>query len=235
MDKLDELKMRIYGAEVLRIMKNFYSYDVLSSLTGLSPQILSRYVTGHFLPSLDRAKNFVEVFKKRILKEALLRNIEVRDNVVVNIKLLSNARLLSQLAKVVAVEFMNLKVSVVLTKETDGIPLATFVAGELNARLVIAKQRKEVGVENFIEVKQVFPSGVYSYIYIPKELLPRGSNVLIVDDIIRSGSTVRALIEACNLMKAHVVGIYTILAIGEGIKRIEKDYKVPIKALLYLK
>ncbi len=233
--RIAELKTKIFGAEALRAMKEIYPYDVLSSLTGLSPQILSRYVTGHFLPNLERARTFIRIFREHVLKEAVLKNVEVRNNVVVNIRLLSNTRLLSQIAKAVASEFTGKEVKIVLTKETDGIPFATLVANEIKANLVIAKQSKEVGVEEFIEVRQIYPSGIYSYVYVPKDLISRGDRVLIVDDIIRSGSTIRALIEICHSVRADIVGVCAIVAIGNGVDRLTEEYGIPVNVIARLR
>lgn len=234
MARAPELRLRMHGAEALRAMKEVYSYDDLARITGLSPQVLSRYVSGRFLPSAERARLFLRLFKERVLSRLVLDSIEVRGGVVVNTSLLSNARLLSQVARVVASEFAGTGVTAVLTKETDGIPLATLVASYLEAKLVVAKEAKEVGVEEFVEVRQVYPSGMYTYIYVPKGLVARGDRVLIVDDVIRSGSTVRALAEVCRVARASVVGVYAILAVTGADERLSEELGVPVRVLARL-
>ncbi|MCS7384808.1 MAG: hypothetical protein NDF53_03645, partial [archaeon GB-1867-097] len=126
-----ELKIRLNGAEVLRTLKEIYSYQELSKLTKLSPQILLRYIKGQFLPSLERAELFTKIFKEKALKKAILRNIEIRENIIVNVKLLSNIRILNQIAKTIITEIYDKGITAIVTKETDGVPLATLIANKL--------------------------------------------------------------------------------------------------------
>jgi len=56
-------------------------------------------------------------------------------------------------------------------------------------------------------------------LYIPKGAIKRGDSVLIVDDIIRSGETQRALINLVTKSKAEVAGIFALIAVGEEWKK----------------
>lgn len=227
-----ELKIRLNGAEVLRTLKEIYSYQELSKLTKLSPQILLRYIKGQFLPSLERAELFTKIFKEKALKKAILRNIEIRENIIVNVKLLSNIRILNQIAKTIITEIYDKGITAIVTKETDGVPLATLIANKLEAKLVVAKNRKEPGIKEFIEVKQVYSGGLYDYIYIPKNIIRREEKILIIDDIVRTGSTIRALVEACLKEKAKIIKIFTIISVGEGLNKIGEEYGIPVEALV---
>lgn len=234
LDRTIEFKARLYGVEALRTMKELYPYEFLARLTGLSPQILSRYVTGQFLPSLERAEMFINIFKNYTLKDAILKNIIVRGGVIDNVKLLSNTKLLSQISRLIAADNLEAEITKVLTKEADGIPLATLVARELSADLIIAKHKKELGVDDFLEVKQVYPSGTYSYIYVPKPLISKRDRILIVDDILRSGSTIEALLNLCGEAKAEVVGVSVILGLKRGLEMLKKKYRVRVDCIVEL-
>jgi adenine phosphoribosyltransferase len=122
-----------------------------------------------------------------------------------------------------------------MTAAVDGIPMATLVANILNVDLVIAKKEKEVGVENFLEEVYIpKDSAVMMSFYIPKKAIKRGDSVLIVDDVIRSGETQRALINLVEKAKAEVAGIFSIIVVGdEWRKKVELD--CPFETILELK
>lgn len=232
-EKLEEVKLRLRAVECLRTLKGVYTYKFLSRITGLSASVLSRYVRGHVLPSLDRSKALIAALKKSYLVEAIRRKVSVANGVLDVSELLSDPTLLGLVAKVAVSEFsFASSISVVLTKETDGVPLATLVASELGARLAIAKKGRELGVQGFLEAKQVFPSGVYTYIYLPRSGLKRRDRVLIVDDIIRSGSTVSALAELCTKARATVVGAFAIFSLGRPLSELTERFNFPVKVLV---
>jgi adenine/guanine phosphoribosyltransferase-like PRPP-binding protein len=235
MDKLIELRTRMYSVEVLRLLKSMYQYNELSRETGLPPPVLSRYVNGYVLPSLERAKMFIQLFKSVYLKQAAESKIIKRENIIQITPLLSDTRLLSYIAKLISDEFSESGVTKVLTKETDGIPLAVLVGNEFGVPVIVAKNKKELGIDSFIEARQTYVSGVYTYIYVPKNLIRRGDRVLIVDDVIRSGSTIRALINICREVRAEIAGIYALASIGNSIENLRNEYPYPVKSLLIIK
>ena len=55
---------------------------------------------------------------------------------------------------------------------------------------------------------------------------------MIVDDIIRSGSTVKALIRFCESVKADIAGVYAILSVGEGVDRIAREHGIRIETIV---
>jgi adenine/guanine phosphoribosyltransferase-like PRPP-binding protein len=104
-----------------------------------------------------------------------------------------------------------------MTAAVDGIPLATMIAEAFGVNLVLAKNTKEVGIPDFIEENYIpSNSAVRMVLYIPKKSLKRGDSVLIVDDIIRSGETQKALMKIVSKARAEVAGIYALIGVGEN-------------------
>ncbi len=122
----------------------------------------------------------------------------------------------------------------VLTMETDGIPVAYQIASILGKEVAVARKSKEIGVRKFIEIKQVFESGTYRYIYLHKDALRRGEYVLLADDIIRTGATIRALINLCKEARANVSSIFTVISIGKMHERLEEELGVPVISFMEL-
>lgn len=64
--------------------------------------------------------------------------------------------------------------------------------------------------------------------------LRKGENVLIVDDVIRSGETQRALLEMCGQAGAKPVGMFFLISVGDVIDRLKEEYSIPVESLIRL-
>jgi len=232
MDKYLEMKTRLSSVEVLRLIKENKSYGELSSLLGLSAPILSRYINGHVLPSLERSKKIVEAFEEQ-LTDLIKKRIKFEDERILDHSaVIYNPSLLDKISKLAFHEFSSMKVDKVLTVETDGIPLAVQVSKEFDVNFVVAKNRKEMGIRDFIEVKRVFSSGAYSYLFIPKGSIEKNEHVLIVDDAVRTGFTLETLLEICKKCGAEPIGIFAIICFEDTLNRLRQKLNYPVKVLV---
>ena len=64
------------------------------------------------------------------------------------------------------------------------------VAGEFNVNLAVARAEKDLGVEEFFEQKVVYSPSSVKYLYLPKNAIKKGEHILVVDDMVRSGTTI---------------------------------------------
>ena len=101
------------------------------------------------------------------------------------------------------------KISVVLTAEASGIPLATICAEKFGVPMIFAKKAKSDNIENGL-----FKSEVWSYTYkkkftliVSKEWLHESDNVLIIDDFMAKGNAVQGLIDIVQEAKCGLEGI----------------------------
>lgn len=215
--------------ELLRLAKKRYTYRELSSKLGLPVTVLSRYVRGHVLPTGRRARE---------IWTALSKFVSLRDEIAYRLKfdemgyfdntnIITDISLLSQAAHYALRRFAGKRVTKILTAAVDGIPLATIVANTFGVDLLVAKKEKEVGVHEFLEEVYIpGDSAVMVSLFLPKKALKKADNVLIVDDVIRTGETQRALIKLVERAKAEVAGIFVLIAIGDGWKKLEARYTV---------
>jgi adenine phosphoribosyltransferase len=237
MGRVADVKSRISSVELLATLKKNYSYRELSSLLGLSAPILSRYVKGHVLPSSARSEKFVAVFREKMLRKMISDQIRLtQDGTYDMSKVITNIGLLRQIAKVVYSEFGLFQVNKILTMEVDGIPLAVEVAGEFNVNTIIAKEERDLGVDNFYEQKVVYSPDVVKYLYLAKESIKKGEHVLIVDDLVRSGITIDALVRLAEKAKARVVGVFTIASIDQSMQKLKSrlNLNCPVESLVSL-
>jgi len=229
---MEQVQKKINTIYLLKVVKSRYTYNELSQITGLPITVLARYAGGSVLPSDERADELYRVLTERIPLEELISSRLILDEsgyfdssrVIWDVNLL---RLISHKAVIL---FMGRRIDKVMTAAVDGIPLASFVAEELNADLVIAKRYNEVGVKDFLEATYVIgSSAVVSSLYVPKNALKKDDNVLIVDDAIRTGETDIALIRLVEKAKANIVGIFILIATGKDWReKLQKRANAPI-------
>jgi len=62
--------------------------------------------------------------------------------------------------------------------------------------------------------------------------ISRGDRVIIVDDVVSTGGTLRAIIEGIRDMGAEIVDILVVVEKGEGKELLEKELDVEIKTLV---
>jgi adenine phosphoribosyltransferase len=204
MSRVADVKTRISSVELLATLKKSYSYRELSAVLGLSAPILSRYVRGHVLPSAARSEKFIATFREKLLRKMIMDEVRVSQDGSYDISsVISNVGLLRQIAKVVYSEFNLVPVEKVVTMEVDGIPLAAEVAGEFNVNLAVVRTEKELGVEEFIEQKAVYSPSTVRYLYIPRMAIKKGEHILVVDDMVRSGTTIEAMTRIAEKSSAY--------------------------------
>jgi len=230
-NKLDEIKIKIAAIEVLRALKESYSYQELSEKTGLPIPVLSRYINGHVLPGLNRSELILNKFGFEHVSSMIQKRIKIIDekNKVLNITEATTDSIILRLAsQIVFSNHKTQRIDKIVTKETMGIPFATMVAHAFGAKLVVARSRKELGVERFIEVRRIFSDGTYAYLYVPRHLLKKRENVLLVDDAIRTGSTMKALAEICKVAGVNSLGAYSLVSIGNITETLSKELMFPV-------
>lgn len=234
----ENLKLRLMTIELLRTAKKQYTYRELSSKTGLPVTVLSRYAKGHVLPNAERARLLWKTLTKMVgLHIELRRRIEFNnEGYFDNTEIIGDFNILRQAAHHALAVFAGRRVTKVLTSAVDGIPLATMVANNLGVNLVIAKLNKEIGVPAFIEETFALKdSGVTKTLYVPRDTLKRRDSVLIVDDMIKTGEEMVALINIIHKAKAEVSGIYSLIAVGdEWQKKINLPKDCPVEVVTKL-
>ena len=237
MSQLKSVQEKLRLVRILRLLKKSHTYEELSKITGLPITVLNRYVRGKVLPSTERTRELLELLRPYVnIEDEVRKRIKFDERGFFdNMPVLSDTALMSIIAEEVAGRYMDVNVDKVLTAATDGIPLAVHVARELNVDVVYAKKKKEVGVEKFYEVSYVpSASGSVTTLYLPHWALRKGEKVLIIDDVIRSGETQKALLEMCRQAGAKPVGMFFLVSVGDVIEHLKDEYSIPVESLIKL-
>lgn len=225
----------LYFRELLRQIKRLYRWDYISSRTGIAPSTLSRYLHGRIIPNPDRVDNLINLLETLLNIEELIRDSLMIDKYgyLNNQKIITDIGFLKFIALKTSWRYQG-KLDLVLSPATDGVPYATLVAEYLGTPMVIAKDRKEVGVHKHLEASVISDDGSVRTLYVAKGPLKKGYRVLIVDDVIRTGETHRGLIELIKKAGAIPLGIHVIIAIGSKWRYLEDKYNIPIEAVVRL-
>ncbi|MEM4971591.1 MAG: phosphoribosyltransferase family protein [Sulfolobales archaeon] len=219
----------------LRLVKKNLKYSDLQEVLGIPAPVLWRYIAGVVRPTRERASEILRtLIEKGVLRRVIAKRLRMVDGDVVNMYSLVYSTDILWLASIEAYyHFKDQYLEVALTTEVDGIPVGLAIASMLDLDLVVAKRRKELGFSEFYEETYLSrdPPSLVT-LYVPKESLPKGSRVLIVDDLLRSGRTLKALINIVRQAKAEVVGIFSLVAIGNEWRDVIKDLNVRTVVLI---
>ncbi|MFO7832624.1 MAG: phosphoribosyltransferase family protein [Halohasta sp.] len=233
MNRAEKAALQLQAVAVLRMLKETRTYEELSEVTGLPAGDLNRYVNGHVLPGVERAREVVDGIGREALADELKARVSFDDEGYVdNSAVVFEQSFLDLVAPVAANSFGFERPDVVLTAATDGITIGAAMASYFDARLAYAKKSKETAVEEFIESRQRLASGIELTYYLPACALEAGQSVLIVDDLIRSGETQELLLDIARQADAHVAGVFALIAVGNrGMLRAEELTDAPVGAL----
>jgi adenine/guanine phosphoribosyltransferase-like PRPP-binding protein len=217
-DKLSAMRLRLSSVDYLVAVKQRHKYSELERYTGLKPSVLTRYVKGRVIPSVERAKQLVSVLSEHFGLASLFGEYVYVDpsGMVDDTELVADPSVLRLAATEVAVKFGDMDVDKVVTMASDGIAYAAFVADTLGAKMVIAKKEKEKGVKKFVSSEApIGDSGLYLTAYAPANIIRKGDRCLIVDDLVRSGETQEALTNLVKQMGAEVLGYSFLVAVTD--------------------
>lgn len=122
--------------------------------------------------------------------------------------LLSTPEIISELGKIIAVEYTDQKVDAVMTVATKGVPLAQAVATYLNVPFLIVRRDSKVTEGATISVNYASATATrVEKMELSKRSLKRGARVLIVDDFLKGGGTIAGMRSLVAEFEAHTVGV----------------------------
>jgi adenine phosphoribosyltransferase len=123
------------------------------------------------------------------------------------------------------------KIDMILGIEAMGLPLTAPLSMATGLPLIIARKRSS-GLEGEVEIDQ---STGYSKGAMYLNDLKKGERIVILDDVLSTGGTLKAVIEGVRRAGAQVAEIVTVVEKGGGMKRLQEDYPgIRIQSLVRL-
>jgi adenine phosphoribosyltransferase len=120
------------------------------------------------------------------------------------------------------------KIDKIVTMEAMGIPLATALSLKMDIPFTIIRKRA-YGLPDEVSVKQV--TG-YSKSQLYINGLKKGDTIVIVDDVLSTGGTLRTVLSVLKTMDIAVKGVFIAVDRGNVAENIAKESNVPIDALV---
>lgn len=149
----------------------------------------------------------------KALENKILLDAKVIDNKILKVDFFFNyqidTKILKDVGEYLASKFKN--VDKVLTIEASGIAFGIAVAYALgNVPVIFAKKSKTaltINDDNYICLIHSFTHGDDCHVYVRKDFLKPGDNVLIVDDFLATGNAAIGLLDILKEAKCNVVGL----------------------------
>lgn len=118
-------------------------------------------------------------------------------------------KLMAGMGKALADVFRNVRVDRILTAEISGIAPAMMTGLELGVPVVYARKKRPITMAGpiYIETAPSHTKGGIVELLVSGEFLQAGENVLIIDDFLATGETLKALARLVTSAQAHVVGV----------------------------
>ena len=177
----------------------------------------------------------MEALKRRILAEG--RNLGsgiLKIDSIINHQIPPD--LMMEMGKELAHRFDGVKVDRILTAEISGIAPALMTGLALGVPIVYARKTKPITMFGpvFLETAPSHTKGTEVNLLVAAEFMPPNQNVLIVDDFLATGKTLRALVRIVEGAQSKVAGVGVVVEKtfegGRDYMR-QKGYTMPIEAL----
>ncbi len=238
MSSIDDMLLRLEAISLLRRLKKYYKYRELRNYFGLDIPLLSKYVRGRLLPGKRRAEEIIQ-------KTLEIFNIEneikkyINQGVYNYPELMNLSAFSSDILFYIIIRAYNLykksNITKILSVEGGSLLIASPIAMLLDKGLVYAlKDRyiKNAVIEPYSPTNRI-QTRYMKFIALPKNALNSEDKVLIIDDIIGSGTTVIALLNIARKLASEIVGIFCVgISSKKIVNYIEENYRVKVSYLI---
>ena len=141
------------------------------------------------------------------------------------IDLIYDPTIVSKIGKIFASNIDYSDADYVVTMETKGIPMALMTAKAMNLPLVII--RKDMKVSEGSTLSMTYVTGDNSKVQsmsLPRKALKPDSKVIIIDDFMRGGGTIKGMIDLMTEFGAEVVGTGVFISTTQPEEKMVKNY-----------
>ena len=141
------------------------------------------------------------------------------------IDLIYNPAIVAKIGKIFASNLDYSEADYVVTMETKGIPMALMTAKAMNLPLVII--RKDMKVSEGPTLSMTYVTGGSNKVEsmsLPRKALKPDSKVIIIDDFMRGGGTIKGMIDLMTEFGAEVVGTGVFISTTQPEEKMVKNY-----------
>lgn len=169
----------------------------------------------------NRAESFVSRVKQKLEQDDRI----LPGGYLYMTDLLGEPNVLRTAGQMFAHHFGKTEPDVVLTVETKGIPLAVMTAHFLNCPFVVARRDHKWSEGSSVSTNYVSGSDRrIQTMSLSKRSIREGARVLIVDDFMKAGGTVKGMTALMDEFSASVVGTGVFMEMGDRSEKLVADY-----------
>jgi purine operon repressor len=137
---------------------------------------------------------------------------------------------LNEIGRTLASAFSDRNIEVIITVETKGIPIAFATASFMNVPVVIVRRDSIVIEGSAVSINYVSGSNKHiQTMSLSRRALQEGSKVLIIDDFMHVGGTIRGMMDLLQEFKAKVMGVGVFVESREAEEILVEDYVSLVK------
>lgn len=176
-----------------------------------------------YIPKTSKSEN--EEFLLKLCEEIKDPSRVLSGGFLYLIDLIYDPRIASKIGKIFASNIDYSEADYVVTMETKGIPMALMTAKAMNLPLVII--RKDTKVSEGPTLSMTYVSGNNSKVEsmsLPRRAVKPGSKVILIDDFMRGGGTIKGMMQLMNEFGAEVIGKGVFISTSNPTEKMVDDY-----------
>lgn len=176
-----------------------------------------------YIPKTSKAEN--EEFLMDLCERISDKSRILSGGFLYLIDLIYDPTIAAKIGKIFASNIDYTDADYVVTMETKGIPMALMTAKAMNLPLVII--RKDIKVSEGPTLSMTYVNGHNSKIEsmsLPRKALKPNSKVILIDDFMRGGGTIKGMVDLMNEFGAEVIGTGVFISTMKPQEKMVKDY-----------
>ncbi len=176
-----------------------------------------------YIPKTSKAEN--EEFLMELCQKISDESRVLSGGFLYLIDLIYDPTIASKIGKIFASNIDYAEADCVVTMETKGIPMALMTAKAMNLPLVII--RKDIKVSEGPTLSMTYVSGNTSKVEsmsLPRRAVKQNSKVILIDDFMRGGGTIKGMTDLMSEFGAEVIGTGVFISTMKPEDKMVKDY-----------
>lgn len=173
------------------------------------------------ISSIDNYRPFVKEICKKLEDTSRI----IPGGFLYTADLIYSPSIVSKIGELLSFPFQEKGIDAVVTVETKGIPIALMCAKSLNVPLVIIRKDSRVTEGSFVSINYV--SGSQKHIRsmsLSRRSLKRGSKVVLIDDFMKAGGTIKGMMELMEEFGAEVEGAGVMISTEKPKTKLVSNY-----------
>ncbi|RYL88180.1 pur operon repressor [Sporolactobacillus sp. THM7-4] len=144
--------------------------------------------------------------------------------------ILGRPEYVNAIGRLIASVYIDEHIDTIMTMETKGIPLAFAVASQRNVPVVVVRRSSKVTEGSTVSINYISGSSKrIQTMVLPRRSLKENSRVLIVDDFMKAGGTMKGMMNLSEEFGAIVVGMAVFVEKEDEQKKLVDHYTSLLK------